>query len=480
MGRKKQAKPDRKKFFISLRVLATLSAAGLVGVTVLLLVWVNEQNIRRYMVQEARTQLVLEARNLAISGSDALLSPYPELTLIPLAKDMVAERPEIVDVVILNHKSEIQGSPDSRSIGLTWQRPPGVVPIDGGAVLKAGERLSESASVILAECPVHYDDDSDLGWVAVVLDKGFIEARVRQTRIWLMTVAAIFMGAALIVTPLMMSQLFRPLARVREGLARIGRGDLDSPMEINDFTEMGLLASSVNEMAGQLQASRRLAEAQEQEVIDTQKEVIITLGQVVESRSSETANHTVRVGDMSYELALLAGLPTEEAELIRMASPMHDVGKIGIPDRILNKPGKLTEVEYTEIKRHSEIGYGILNKSERSVLKAAAVIAYQHHEQWDGQGYPRGLKGEEIHIYGRIVALVDVFDALFSNRVYRPAFPLDKVLQIIKEGVGRQFDPRLSALFLANLPRFLAIAEHYEDVPEQEAAPAVASQPVRS
>jgi response regulator RpfG family c-di-GMP phosphodiesterase len=190
----------------------------------------------------------------------------------------------------------------------------------------------------------------------------------------------------------------------------------------------------------------------------------------------------VRVGEYSYLLARKAGLSEHEADLLRMASPMHDVGKIGIPDSILNKPGKLTDEEYALMKTHATIGYGILSKSKRDIMQAAAIIAHQHHEKWDGTGYPRGLKGEEIHIYGRVVGLVDVFDALTSNRVYRKGMDLEKVLEIIHADRGKHFDPELVDLFLAHLDEFLLIHDRNPDRakrkgdkrgrPEPETAPA--------
>lgn len=473
---KNQIKEKRKRF-ISLRLLASLAAAGLVAITVVIIVWVNEMSMRQTLTQEAQTQLVLEARNLAITGSDALLSEYPELTLIPLIKDILEERDEIQDVVILNHEGKIQGSSDSRAIGQAWHRPPEFQALENTMALETGERLSESDRSIMMECPVHYAVDSDLGRVIMTLDKGFIEAKIQATRAKLLVTASILLAVAVLLTTFFMSRLFRPLTLLREGLQRIGHGDLDSPMQVRDVTELGLLSDSVNTLALDLKASRKLAKAREQEVIDTQKEVIITLGQVVESRSSETANHTIRVGDMSYQLARLAGLSEGEAELIRAASPMHDVGKIGIPDSVLNKPGKLTAEEYSVMQNHPEIGYNILNKSERPLLKAAAIIARQHHEKWNGKGYPQGLRGEAIHLYGRIVGLVDVFDAIFSNRVYRQAMPLEKALNILREERGQHFDPRLVDLFLENLPKFLAITERYQDHSTKGQSPAI-QQPV--
>ncbi|MCP4750800.1 MAG: DUF3369 domain-containing protein [Proteobacteria bacterium] len=197
------------------------------------------------------------------------------------------------------------------------------------------------------------------------------------------------------------------------------------------------------------------------EIVDTQKEVILTLGEVVETRSKETANHVRRVAELSRLLALKKDLNEDEAELLRQASPMHDVGKIGISDTILNKPSRLTETEYENIKAHSLIGYEILSKSDRKIMKAAAIVALEHHERWDGKGYPKGLKGEEIHIFGRITGLVDVFDALGHRRVYKDAWELDRILDLIKEERGTQFDPTLVDLFLDNLDEILAVKKIY-------------------
>ncbi len=199
------------------------------------------------------------------------------------------------------------------------------------------------------------------------------------------------------------------------------------------------------------------------EIIETQKEIIQTLGEVVETRSQETANHVMRVGEMVQLLALKAGLDAEQAAILRLAAPMHDVGKVGIPDAILNKPGKLTAAEYRVMQTHAVIGQEILGKSERTLMKAAALVAGQHHERWDGKGYPAGLRAEEIHIYGRITALVDVFDAMANRRVYRDAMDLGAVLDEIRDGRGTQFDPTLVDVFLAHLAEFVSIIRTYPD-----------------
>lgn len=201
-----------------------------------------------------------------------------------------------------------------------------------------------------------------------------------------------------------------------------------------------------------------------QEVEDTQKEILFTLGEVAEARSQETGNHVKRVAEMAKLLALQYGLSPEEAESLRLAAPIHDVGKLAIPDAILNKPGKLTAEEFTIMKTHSPIGYEMLKNSKRSILKLGALIALQHHERYDGAGYPQGLAGEEIHIYGRIVALADVFDALNSTRVYKRTWPLDDILAYIREQRGAHFDPKLVDIFMDNLDEILLICKRLADM----------------
>lgn len=199
------------------------------------------------------------------------------------------------------------------------------------------------------------------------------------------------------------------------------------------------------------------------DIIDTQKEVVFTMGSIAETRSKETGFHVKRVAEYSYILATLSGMAQEEAELLKLSSPMHDIGKVGIPDSILNKPGKLTFDEFEVMKRHSTLGYEMLKTSSREILKTSAIVAYQHHEKWDGTGYPRGLKGDETHIYGRITAICDVFDALGSDRCYKKAWELDKILDFFQEEKGKQFDPTLVELFLANLNQFLEIRDIFKD-----------------
>lgn len=201
----------------------------------------------------------------------------------------------------------------------------------------------------------------------------------------------------------------------------------------------------------------------DQEIIQTQKEIVYTMGEIGESRSQETGNHVKRVAEYSALFAQKLGLSFQECELIKMASPMHDIGKVAIPDSILNKPGKLTADEWEIMKTHSQLGYEMLKHSDREILKASAIIAKEHHEKFDGSGYPDGLKGEDIHIYARITAMADVFDALGSERVYKKAWPLPEILALFKKERQKHFDPKLVDILMENLPLFVDIRDRYKD-----------------
>lgn len=194
-----------------------------------------------------------------------------------------------------------------------------------------------------------------------------------------------------------------------------------------------------------------------EEIINTQTELIEKLGEVVEKRSTEASQHVNRVAEFSYELALDYGLPEVDARLLSSASPMHDIGKVGIPDAILLKPGKLTEEEFEVMKTHAQIGHNIFSTSKRALLQAASVIALDHHEKWNGSGYPNAKKGEDIHIYGRITAVADVFDALYHNRCYKPAWKIEDIVDLFKEQRGIHFDPTLVDLVLDNLEKYKSI-----------------------
>jgi len=200
-----------------------------------------------------------------------------------------------------------------------------------------------------------------------------------------------------------------------------------------------------------------------QEITDTQAELIMRLGDVVESRSNEAGNHVRRMAEICNLLAQAAGLPEEERAVLKHAAPMHDIGKIATPDSVLLKPGKLDAAEWEIMKQHPAVGLSILDGSQRPILKAAAVIAHQHHEKYDGSGYPQGLRGEDIHLYARIVAVADVFDALMHKRCYKDAWPVEKVVEHLREVAGHHLDPHYVELLIKNMDQALTITERFPD-----------------
>jgi len=201
----------------------------------------------------------------------------------------------------------------------------------------------------------------------------------------------------------------------------------------------------------------------EQDIEITERELILALGSVGENRSGETGNHVKRVAEYSYVLACASGLEQNMCEILRIAAPMHDIGKVAIPDCILNKPGKLTDEEFECIKGHTNIGYEMFKNSPLEVLKVSGTIALEHHEKWDGSGYPQGLKGENISIYARIVTLADVFDALCSSRVYKEEWSIEKIDDFFISESGKHFDPLLIDIYFNNKKEFIKIQEKYKD-----------------
>ncbi|WP_373976456.1 DUF3369 domain-containing protein [Chitinibacter sp. SCUT-21] len=199
------------------------------------------------------------------------------------------------------------------------------------------------------------------------------------------------------------------------------------------------------------------------EIEDTQRSIIYQLSEVIENRSKDTGKHIHRMAEFSYVLALELGLGDEEAQIIRAASPLHDIGKVGIPDMVLNKPGPLDVAERAVMDTHAQLGYDMLRESKPRILKMASIIAYEHHEKWDGSGYPRKLKGDEIHIAGRIIALADVYDALTHARCYKDPWPRDRVLETIREQSGKHFDPAVVDAFFRCLPKIEEIRQSLTD-----------------
>ncbi|SMF29191.1 response regulator [Desulfovibrio gilichinskyi] len=205
---------------------------------------------------------------------------------------------------------------------------------------------------------------------------------------------------------------------------------------------------------------RQVAE-RTKDLYSTRLEVIRRLGIAAEFKDNETGQHILRMSKYSHTIAKGFGFSNSEADILLNAAPMHDVGKIGIPDSILLKPGKLTSDEWEIMKTHTLIGGKIIGVHDNALLRAARTVALTHHEKWNGQGYPEGLCGENIPIEGRIVAVADVFDALTSNRPYKEAWPVEQAFDLLLNEQGKHFDPKLIDIFFANIGQILSIKEQH-------------------
>jgi putative two-component system response regulator len=223
------------------------------------------------------------------------------------------------------------------------------------------------------------------------------------------------------------------------------------------------LQSAVNERSHELEEALQDLELSETKVWVSQAETIFRLARMVEFRDEETGHHLHRMSSYCQILARRTGFTEQHCELIRLASQLHDVGKVAVPDSILLKRGKLTPEEFEIIKGHAETGFQMLSGSSSEVVQLGALIARTHHERWDGAGYPRGLRGEDIPPEGRIAALADVFDALTSDRVYRSALPVKSAIELMREERESHFDPDLFDLFVEALPEIEAIRQAYAD-----------------
>lgn len=302
-------------------------------------------------------------------------------------------------------------------------------------------------------------DFNGLGWRIAVRESSARISSVISRMKWEVALASLLTGmlfsclAVFVVRP-----VTRPLLKLVGELKEFGdHGTLPSPGE-QGIAEIADLNDAFAEMAAHVLGQRTMLH-------DTQAEIVRTLGRAGEFRDNETGNHVLRMSLCCEHLAILAGWDAEAAERLRLASQMHDVGKIGIPDHVLLKPGRFDSAEREQMEQHSVIGARILTGIDTPLTLMARTIALTHHEKWDGSGYPNHLSRTDIPQEGRIAALCDVFDALLSSRPYKEGWPLDKVVDFLAEQAGQHFDPELVALFLTKIDDFVAIRCRYQDEP---------------
>lgn len=328
--------------------------------------------------------------------------------------------------------------------------------ITAGDAREARQRMAEE-EFALALCDVNMPGESCMDLVRHILNEGSHTACIMVTGLDspVLANAALEMGAfGYIIKPFETNEV---VISVTNALRR-------RRLEIENRSHVDSLEQMVRTRTIALQQALEWLERSEKELRLSREETIQRLAIAAEFRDRSTAKHIQRMAHYCELLARKAGLNDDACELIRTASPMHDIGKIGTPDHVLLKPGKFTPEEFNVIAQHAEIGYRILSGSDAELLKVAAVIAWTHHERFDGTGYPRGLKGEGIPLEGRIAAIADSFDALTTQRVYKPAFSLDHAMDLMRKHRGQHFDPALLDIFFNSMDDILRIQRDYPDL----------------
>lgn len=257
-----------------------------------------------------------------------------------------------------------------------------------------------------------------------------------------------------------------PLEEILKHMDHLKKGRFSTRLPnylLNKKDDLGTLAQSIDIMQSEVGATMESMRKLNLDMYITQKDLVYQLGEISESRSLETGHHVKRVAGYSYVLGKKYGLSEKECDTLKLASTLHDIGKLAIPDDILLKPGSLTPQEFETVKTHTILGHGMLEHSKQEILKEAAVICRSHHEKFNGSGYPDNLKGNEIPLNARIVALADVFDALCVDRVYKKAWPIGETLAYIEAERGRHFDPKIVDIFFENLDEIIQIRQKYQE-----------------
>jgi len=391
---------------------------------------------RAYFLEEISS--VHDVGSIEIIRGDAVIQEYGESSILEGKLD--------------NHLREIL---NTKEVYVEWHDINSTVAVVVPYIANSKGRLN------CLECH-HVQDGTVLGAVNISMD-------ISEYQDFIFRNTYLIIGVLFLFAIVVIFNMFHVIERyIRQPLSRIvyegeeayisHRDICTDKYESKEFEEVienvNKFNNSVLQKEKELKKKNIQLKSLNEEIESTLKETMLAVGQIEELRSGETRHHTRRVAIISALIAKEYGMSEEEIKLIELASPLHDIGKIGIADIILNKPNKLTKDEYSVMKNHATLGYDILKHSKRQALRTAAIIAYEHHEKYDGTGYPQGLQGEEINIFARIVAVVDVFDALLSKRVYKDVWSKERVVALLKEERGKHFDPVLVDIILENIQEY--------------------------
>jgi response regulator RpfG family c-di-GMP phosphodiesterase len=279
----------------------------------------------------------------------------------------------------------------------------------------------------------------DLGVLGIALGESFLVSTTKVTRIQITILAALVFLLVILIGVNLSNIITKPIMDLVEASTKVMNGDFNVRVTPTSKDETAVMAETFNKMINSVNESRV-------QILESYDITLEGWSRALDLRSEETKGHTDRVLTLMNKMCEILGIEGNKLSQIRRGSLLHDIGKMGIPDNILNKAGKLTEEEWKIMKNHPTFAYELLK--DIHFLRPALTIPYCHHERWDGNGYPRGLKGEEIPIEARIFALVDVWDAITNDRVYRKSMCKEEAIQTIKSGAGTHFDPQITMMFL--------------------------------
>jgi HAMP domain-containing protein len=279
----------------------------------------------------------------------------------------------------------------------------------------------------------------DLGVIGIALGESFLVSTTNVTRIQITLLAGLLFILVIIIGLNLSYLITKPILELVSASKKVMDGDLNVKIQTSSKDELAVMANTFNQMVSSIRDSKN-------QIIESYDSTLEGWTRALDLRNEETKGHTDRVLELMERIARALEIEEERIVHIRRGTILHDIGKMGVPDRILNKPGKLTDEEWVIMRNHPNYAYGMLK--DIHFLVPSLPIPYCHHERWDGKGYPRGLQGEEIPIEARIFAMVDVWDAITSDRVYRKAMSKEQAIEIMKEGIGTHFDPEISKLFM--------------------------------
>ncbi|GAB6089214.1 HD domain-containing phosphohydrolase [Spirochaeta dissipatitropha] len=347
------------------------------------------------------------------------------------------------------------GSVDEDVITLTEDLEPGWI---------SGKILGSERVGIAFDFPPY-----DWRFAVTDLQSSFFRETVVLNRIYAVFLVSAFLLISML-TYYYVGYSIHPIEKLTAAIVYIRQsGDLTRTVDCDLNDETGKLAREFNAMLAELRNTisslEKLSTSERNmriRIMNQEEETLAILGKAVEFRDKETGDHQMRIGELAALFARLLGMDNESIKLYRFSAPLHDIGKIAVPDNILFKPGRLTREEYEIVKQHTSLGWELLRNTSSKYLAEGAVIALNHHEKWDGSGYPNALSGKDIPLSGRIVGIIDVLDALISHRPYKDPWPPIQALEYIKAQAGQHFDPELTAVFSDNFRDFMLIIEEFQ------------------